>query len=331
MAVKKPLRHAFTLIEVLVVIAIVAVLVGLLLPAVQKVREAANRIRCANNLKQIGLALHNYMDSNGNLPPNGLYPITGGTQNTWSSMARLLPFIEQENLHRAIDFNVPYSQQPALASTRIATYVCPSEVNDIGRTNASGAPAHWIINYAVNQGRWLVLDPFTGQGGDGAFSANRGFAARDFGDGMSNTLAVSEVKAYNFALRDAGAPNVANAPLPGTVADLLALGGTLRPNGHTEWVDGKIHETGFTALFPPNTVVHYEDATGGYDVDFISRTEGNASRQYTYAAVTSRSYHAGLVNAAVMDGSVRPFVKTTSLTLWRALSTRNGGEVSMPE
>src|SRR5262249_10883035 len=158
--------------ELLVVIAIIAVLIGLLLPAVQKVREAAARIRCANNLKQIGLALHNFMDTNNGLPPNGLYAPSGAI-NTWSAMARLLPYIEQENLHRAIDFNLPYSAQPQLASTRIATYVCPSEVNDRGRTNAAGAPAHWVINYAVNQGRWLVLNPATGEGGDGAFSPNR--------------------------------------------------------------------------------------------------------------------------------------------------------------
>src|SRR5262249_24931929 len=127
-AVHRPSRAAFTLIELLVVIAIIAVLIGLLLPAVQKVREAASRVRCANNLKQIGLALHNYMDTNNGLPPNGLYG-TGGSKNTWSAMARLLPFIEQENLHRQIDFNTPYSSQPNLSSTRIATYVCPSEPN----------------------------------------------------------------------------------------------------------------------------------------------------------------------------------------------------------
>jgi prepilin-type processing-associated H-X9-DG protein len=312
----------------LVVIAIIAVLIGLLLPAVQKVRDAANRIKCANNLKQIGLALHNYMDTNGALPPNGLYP-PGGASNTWSAMARLLPFIEQENLHKAIDFNRPYAQQPGLASQRIATYVCPSEVNNRGKTNSSGVPAHWIINYAANQGRWLVLDPAAGRGGDGAFAPNEGFAPRDFLDGLSNTLAVAEVKAYTAQLRDGGNPNAAGAPLPASAAALVALGGTFRKDaGHTEWVDGKVHETGFTALLPPNTRVPYTDGGVEYDVDFLSANEGNASRRLTYAGVTSRSYHPGGVNALLMDGSVRFVSNQIGLDVWRALATRAGGEVT---
>src|SRR3954463_14011943 len=128
-------RPAFTLIELLVVIAIIAVLVGLLLPAVQKVREAASRIKCANNLKQLGLAMHGYMDANNGLPANGDYTWSGSavtTVNAWSASSRILPYIEQEALFKGIDFSTSYSTQTAISSKRVATFMCPSEVNDKG-------------------------------------------------------------------------------------------------------------------------------------------------------------------------------------------------------
>jgi prepilin-type N-terminal cleavage/methylation domain-containing protein len=333
-------RAAFTLIELLVVIAIIAILIGLLLPAVQKVRDAANRAKCQNNLKQVGLALHNHMDARKTLPPNGVFTYSAGSvvqTSPWSAVSRILPYVEQESLFRSIDFSVSYNTQPFVTSKRVGTFICPSELNDVGSgSDATYGNKNWTLSYAVNLGTWAVLINKAGgmTGGDGSFAPNRGFTALDFPDGLSNTLAVAEVKGYTLRMTAASTTATFTPPLPppdsstatppfGTSLSLAAFDATRQT--HVEWVDGKVHETGFTTTFPPNTKVAHVSGGTTYDVDFVSATESNLGD--TYAAVTARGYHAGVVNALLMDGSVRAVRDGLAAGVWRALGTRAGGEV----
>ena len=317
--------HGFTLVELLVVIAVIGILVALLLPAVQAAREAARRMSCTNNLKQTCLALHNYHDTYKVFPPAGIYP-KGATGDGWSIQARLLPFLEQANLQDLINWNLSYTAQPLVTKARVPTYLCPSEVNDHERPD--GAITHYPLTYGVNVGTWFVYHPVSGQHGNGLTGPNGHTGMASLIDGTSNTLAFAEVKAWNPYLRDGGNPSAAGAPIPNTPADVVAFGGDFKSNsGHTEWVDGRVHQSGVTGTFPPNTLVPHTDGGKVYDVDFNSRREGKTTDQITYAAVTSRSYHPGGVNVALADGSVRFVAETIEPLIWRGLSTREGGEV----
>jgi len=316
-------RRAFTLIELLVVIAIIATLIGLLLPAVQKVREAAARAKCQNNLKQIGLACHNYESANGIFPPAGTYPVGGTSADSYSVQARILPYVEQSSLYQLVDLNASATSQPNVTSQRIPIFMCPSEVNDVLRP---GTPPRYPMTYAANVGSWFVLDPKTGASGDGAFPMNKGKRMSDFPDGTSNTVGFAEVKAYGEYLLANSSSRVV-LPIPATPTDLVGLGGSLRQNSHTGWTEGQTFQTGVTFVFPPNTFVPFVENGVTHDVDWISNRDGSSATAISMAAMTSRSYHSNVVNVFLMDGSVRSVNSTVNQNVWRALGTRSGGEV----
>lgn len=342
MVPKKPSPRGFTLIELLVVIAVIAIIISLLLPAVQQAREAARRTECRNNLKQIGLALHNYLDAFSVFPPS--YCIGADKGGTWSIHARILPFVDQANAFNKADLAVGYNDPPNSTNGITAQVLpflrCPSEINGLNSTPSASSAGFFPPNYAFNLGSWKIFKPNStnfadgGVPGDGAFAPNSKFTTAAFGDGASNTLCASEVKCYTSNIgNDAAATDT--LPTLDTILSFntgsLTVGVPGSVGGHREWTDGKVHETGFTTAFVPNTRVMINKGTTTVEGDYIScrerGTSGICLGKPTYAAVTSRSFHPGSVNSLLMDGSVRTISNNIDQTTWRGLGTRQGGEL----
>ena len=327
-------RSAFTLVELLVVIAIIGIMVGLLLPAVQAAREAARRMSCQNNLKQLGLALHNYESSFKMFPPSTV-ALGGSASQPWSGQAFLLPYLEGNSTFEKINFSVGYHHSTnqtlfppmGIAATRVSVLMCPSEPEDRARiSTTTNMPEHYPLNYVMNVGRYLVFDPVTQRDGGAAFAVNARIKPNAFLDGLSNTLAFSEVKAFQPRWHDSVLPTT--EPLnPDAVAGTISGGAWSETSGHTEWVCGRAIHAGFTTTFGPNTKVPYTTAGRTFDIDVTSSREGRNTTDVTYAVITSRSYHVGQVHVGLMDGSVRGITNSIDLNMWRNLGTRAGKEV----
>lgn len=331
-AFRKGQRDGFTLVELLVVIAIIGVLIAILLPAVQAAREAARRTQCKNNLKQLVLAEHNYQTANKVFPPSIKLGASG--VGAWSLQARVLPFLEDNNLYKNIDFSLSYSAQTTIEGqnvklTKIPLFLCPSDINnDRPKVNGTtGAVDNWPICYANNMGTGLVWTPATQTGGDGASFPNSRLKPSAFADGLSKTICMAEVKAFTPGYQNA---KQANPTIPILPTDVCGMGGTFKIEySHQEWTDGRMKETGYTAVFVPNTIVPCTQAGIVYDVDWVNNGEQFAAAETPcVAVVTSRSYHSGLVNVSLMDGSVRSLSDRIDLAAWRAMATRAGGEVN---
>ena len=337
-------RRGFTLIELLVVLAVIGVLIALLLPAVQAAREAARRIQCTNNLKQIGLAVQGYHDAVGTLPLGCAIGRDAANQplfQGWGVTARILPYLEGQAKFNACNFDLP-NETPA-NSTAIglgtATYLCPSDPKAAQIFDDDGLLRN-NTNYGFNRGDWYVWGGAAqAPAPSSPFRANEAVRLAAMTDGLSGTVLAAEVKTHTpYFLNCAGllfAPLGAR-PMPGanadptTVAQYAGCVGPLaevRPDsGHSEWEDGNTSQAGFTTAWTPNRATPGRSGGAVFaDVDLIAIREENGGP--TFAAVTARSYHPGGVNALLGDGSVRFVKSSVAGATWRALGTIAGGEV----
>jgi prepilin-type N-terminal cleavage/methylation domain-containing protein/prepilin-type processing-associated H-X9-DG protein len=303
----------FTLIELLVVIAIIAVLIGLLVPAVQKVREAANRITCTNNLKQIALAAHDYHDVYKKFPPGGRLPVdmggrpAGGT-TLW---VELLPYIEQDNLYKKWDYkdnrnNVGGTNAPSAQVINIL--VCPSDrlPQPVFEYTAAVGPAappwSWgfyaVSSYGGNAGKRSIATATSPRTLDGIFFLDSKVRLADIIDGTSNTFLFGE-RSHRDPEFDRRQPIVlpGNAPIEGL--------------GKWAYV---VNGVGNVTLSTP-VPINYRVPDGGDDGTLLDR------------GCAFGSGHPGGANFAFADGSVRFLSESTPLSTLQALSTRCGGEV----
>jgi prepilin-type N-terminal cleavage/methylation domain-containing protein/prepilin-type processing-associated H-X9-DG protein len=327
-------RRGFTLIELLVVIAIIAVLIGLLLPAVQKVREAANRMSCSNNLKQIGLALHHYHDSHKTFPPGRNVNPVDGQGRCFSAYAYLLPYLEADNLYKQINFgkNPDTDPENAVALNQTIPYFqCPSDQHQ----KLQGESA--VHNYPLNTGTTYPVSPRNPSKTPvtGVFFENSKVRFADITDGASQTVCISEtvvsdggpdvwdgVSPTTGFVLTRGNDNLFNGPeLTNYATQCSGAGLKLQQTRGSRWLYGAPGHSMYNHIRPPND--RRVDCRGG--IPHSNKTD--ALWRVLSLNVTAHSRHPGGVNALFCDGHVQFISDNISLATWQALGTRNGQEV----
>jgi len=345
------LRRGFTLIELLVVIAIIAVLIGLLLPAVQSAREAARRIQCVNNLKQFGLALHNYHQAVGSFPMMAAIAYSDvGVQTNWGTFgahAYLLPYIEQGPLYNACNFSLAcYPRTPQYSDltwnnltvweTKVAGFMCPSD-NYVGIENYN--------NYFGNFG--TGTDPSSSDT-NGLFANQAAYSIANITDGTSNTIAATEmlvgaggtwsetqdtssfsgpVQKYRWYKSGLSNPTLlrdARTNMPAVIAmanqcQAAISSPSFRTNTGYRWAQGTCGFTFVNIIFPPNSTQYtYSACRFGCNDDCGVDTG---------SLFGISSNHPGGVNAVFADASVHFLKSTVAQNVWMSLGTKDSGEV----
>ena len=329
----KSLRHGgFTLVELLVVITIIGILIALLLPAVQAAREAARRMQCANNMKQLGLALHNYHAAVGSFPAGFINNYIAGCEGgrpghdgycvynypQFSYMPRLYPYLEQQSVYKLMDFRVQNwwvrgVWPDAATGTVVSTLLCPSDGLGLEVIPANSLPDS-TNNVPTTKGNYLAF--FNGWelndvGDEGnslkraAFGINRGAKIRDIVDGTSNTMVMAEY-------------------LRGTPTDLRGDFWTFQAGGACL----------FTRVTPnssaPDVLVPNREWCNGPEHDLPNKNlpciQSNTSN-WGDTTAASRSRHPGGVHTLLADGSVQFVSESVDLLIWRGLATIGGGEI----